>query len=111
LPHTFSKLYLKTGNCTLCSSPSFSWNSRLTILRHSVVTTVRSQEKADKIAEAYPNVGKDKLDFAIVEDIAVEGAFEDAVKSDPPFEAVVCTFEQVWIMDEMLISLCIASYC
>jgi len=51
---------------------------------------VRSQEKADKIKEAYPNVGKDKLDFAIVKDIAIEGAFEDAVKSDPPFEAVVC---------------------
>jgi hypothetical protein len=51
---------------------------------------VRSQAKADKIKEAFPDVGKDKLDFAIVEDIAVEGAFEDAVKSDPPFEAVVC---------------------
>lgn len=29
---------------------------------------------------------KDKLDFAIVEDIAKEGAFDEAVKSDPPFE-------------------------
>lgn len=58
-------------------------------LSYSVVTTVRSQEKADKIKEGHPNVGKDKLDFAIVKDIAVEGAFEDAVKSDPPFEAVV----------------------
>jgi uncharacterized protein YbjT (DUF2867 family) len=36
---------------------------------HSVVTTVRSQEKADKIKEAHPGVPKDKLDFAIVEDI------------------------------------------
>ncbi|EON64887.1 dihydroflavonol-4-reductase [Coniosporium apollinis CBS 100218] len=58
---------------------------------HSVVTTVRSQDKANKIAEAHPNVGKDKLDFAIVEDIAIEGAFDDAVKSDPPFEAVIHT--------------------
>jgi len=58
---------------------------------HSVVTTVRSQEKADKIKEAYPDAGKDKLDFAIVEDIAQEGAFEEAVVSDPPFEVVLHT--------------------
>jgi len=58
---------------------------------HSVVTTVRSQEKANKIREAHSNVGKDRLDFAIVEDIAQEGAFEEAVKSDPPFEAVLHT--------------------
>lgn len=43
-----------------------------TLLRHghSVVTTVRSQAKADKIKEAYPDTPKSKLDFAIVEDIA-----------------------------------------
>lgn len=58
---------------------------------HSVVTTVRTQEKADKIKEAHPKVGKDKLDFAIVEDIAQEGAFDKAVVSDPPFEAVIHT--------------------
>jgi len=58
---------------------------------HSVVTTVRSQEKADKIKEAHPDVPKDKLDFAIVEDIAKEDAFDEAVKSDPPFEAVIHT--------------------
>lgn len=55
------------------------------------MTTVRSQEKADKIKEAHPGLGKDKLDFAIVEDIAVEGAFEKAVVSDPPFEVVIHT--------------------
>jgi len=58
---------------------------------HSVVTTVRSQSKADKIKEAHPDTPKDKLDFAIVEDIAQEGAFDEAVKSDPPFEAVIHT--------------------
>lgn len=52
---------------------------------------MRSQSKADKIKEAHPNCGKDKLDFAIVEDIAQEGAFDQAIKSDPPFEAVVHT--------------------
>ncbi|KAK5132806.1 hypothetical protein LTR08_008607 [Meristemomyces frigidus] len=58
---------------------------------HSVVTTVRSQEKADKVAEAHKEYKKDKLDFAIVEDIAQEGAFDQAVVSDPPFEAVIHT--------------------
>ncbi|GAB7350522.1 hypothetical protein MBLNU459_g1112t1 [Dothideomycetes sp. NU459] len=57
---------------------------------HSVVTTVRSQEKANKIKEAHPEAGK-QLSFAIVEDIAQEGAFDEAVKSDPPFEAVIHT--------------------
>jgi len=58
---------------------------------HSVVTTVRSQEKANKIKEAHPKYGKDKLDFAIVEDIAQEGAFDKAVISEPPFETVIHT--------------------
>lgn len=57
---------------------------------HSVVTTVRTQEKADKIKEQYPKAG-DKLSFAIVPDIAQPGAFDEAVKSDPPFEAVLHT--------------------
>lgn len=58
---------------------------------HRVVTTVRSQEKADKIKQAHSSYGKDKLDFAIVEDIAKEGAFDKAVISDPPFDAVIHT--------------------
>lgn len=37
---------------------------------HSVVTTVRSQDKAQKIKDAHPKYGRDKLNFAIVEDIA-----------------------------------------
>ncbi|KAB8339018.1 hypothetical protein FH972_021957 [Carpinus fangiana] len=58
---------------------------------HSVVTTVRTQEKANKIKEAYPDTPKDKLDFALVEDIAQPGAFDKAVISEPPFEAVLHT--------------------
>ena len=57
---------------------------------HSVITTVRSQAKADKIREAYPKTPKEKLDFVLVEDIAQEGAFDDAVKIDG-LEAVVHT--------------------
>ncbi|OJD28432.1 hypothetical protein ACJ73_00147 [Blastomyces percursus] len=58
---------------------------------HSVVTTVRSEEKARKIRDSHPNVPKDKLDFAIVEDIAKLDAFDKAVISDPPFETVIHT--------------------
>ncbi|EMC92843.1 hypothetical protein BAUCODRAFT_37757 [Baudoinia panamericana UAMH 10762] len=58
---------------------------------HSVVTTVRSSSKGQKILDNHKSYNKDKLNFVIVEDIAKEGAFDDAVKSDPPFEAVVHT--------------------
>jgi len=47
---------------------------------HEVITSVRSQSKADKIKSAHPNVPSSKLSFAIVEDIAVPGAFNDALK-------------------------------
>jgi len=58
---------------------------------HSVVFTVRSHEKGKKILSNHPSVSQDKLSYVIVEDIAKEGAFEEAVKSDPPFEAVLHT--------------------
>ncbi|RAH64723.1 SDR family oxidoreductase [Aspergillus aculeatinus CBS 121060] len=58
---------------------------------HSVVTTVRSQNKADAIQKAHPDVNQDRLSFAIVEDIAQPNAFDRAVVSDPPFEAVIHT--------------------
>jgi len=59
---------------------------------HSVVTTVRTQEKADKIKEEYQSYAdKGQLSFAIVPDIAQSDAFEKAVISDPPFEAVLHT--------------------
>lgn len=64
-----------------------------TLLRrgYSVVTTVRSNEKADRIRAVHPNIGKERLDFVIVEDIARDRAFDEAVVSDPPFEAVIHT--------------------
>jgi len=61
---------------------------------HSVVTTVRSQEKVEKIKAAHPNVPASKLDFRIVEDIAKEGAFDEAVKIDG-LEAVIHTASPV----------------
>ncbi|KAH6717902.1 putative NADPH-dependent methylglyoxal reductase GRP2 [Leptodontidium sp. MPI-SDFR-AT-0119] len=56
---------------------------------HTVITTVRSQAKADKIQSAHPTAGA-ALSFKIVEDIAVEGAFDEAVKIDG-LEAVIHT--------------------
>lgn len=56
-----------------------------------MVTTVRSQEKADAIKKVYPDLGRDRLDFAIVSDMAQAHAFDAALVSDPPFEAVIHT--------------------
>ncbi|KAF2016276.1 NAD(P)-binding protein [Aaosphaeria arxii CBS 175.79] len=59
---------------------------------YSVVTTVRSQDKADKIKASYQsNYDNGQLDFAIVQDIAQLGAFDQAVVSEPPFDVVVHT--------------------
>ncbi|KAL8716550.1 MAG: hypothetical protein Q9225_006131, partial [Loekoesia sp. 1 TL-2023] len=58
---------------------------------HSVVTTVRSEAKAQMLKDTFPQYGKDKLDFAYVADIAQEGAFDEAVNSEPPFEWVIHT--------------------
>lgn len=77
----------RVGHC-LCRTHQSPFSQSTS---HSVVTTARSQDKANKIKEAHPSYGKDKLDFSIVEDIAQEGAFDQAVKSDPPFEAVIHT--------------------
>ena len=57
-----------------------------------MVTTVRSQEKADRIQSAFSQyVDSNSLSFAIVPDIAAAGAFDAAVVSDPPFDLVLHT--------------------
>ena len=58
---------------------------------HSVVTSVRSESKAQLLKKAFPNASKEQLDFVFVQDVAQEGAFDEAVKSDPPFEWVIHT--------------------
>jgi len=58
---------------------------------HDVVFTVRSDEKGQKILNNHPGTPSSKLSYVIVRDIAQEGAFDEAVKSDPPFDAVVHT--------------------
>lgn len=58
---------------------------------HDVVFTVRSDEKGQKILNNHPGTPSSKLSYVIVRDIAQEGAFDEAVKSDPPFDAVLHT--------------------
>lgn len=56
----------------------------------SVRGVVRSQSKADGVRNDHPQAG-DSLDFAIVEDITTPNAFEEALQSIPPFDAVIHT--------------------
>jgi nucleoside-diphosphate-sugar epimerase len=58
---------------------------------HSVVTTVRSTEKGDKILEAHRSHSNNTLSYTIVSDMSQPGAFDSAVVSSPPFEAVIHT--------------------
>ncbi|KAJ4516479.1 methylglyoxal reductase (NADPH-dependent) gre2 [Exophiala dermatitidis] len=58
---------------------------------HSVVFTVRSDEKGQKILQNHSGTPSSQLSYVIVKDISEEGAFDEAVKSDPPFEAVLHT--------------------
>ncbi|KAH7320977.1 hypothetical protein B0I35DRAFT_407994 [Stachybotrys elegans] len=48
---------------------------------HTVVTTVRSEDKAQKIRSAYPDKA-DRLEVVIVPDIAKEDAFDEVAKTD-----------------------------
>lgn len=43
---------------------------------HSVVTTVRSQKKAEQIKASHPGISKENLDFVIVPDVsALDGSY------------------------------------
>lgn len=75
----------------LCPIWCFQWASELKQPSHSVVTTVRSTSKAEGIRKAHPDYGTDKLDFVVVPDVSQIDAFDKAVISDPPFEAVIHT--------------------
>ncbi|KAJ5915952.1 hypothetical protein N7454_010859 [Penicillium verhagenii] len=55
------------------------------------VVTVRSEEKGKRILDAHPHTPKEKLSFVIVKDVAEDGAFDEAVKSNPPFDYVLHT--------------------
>lgn len=57
---------------------------------HKVVTTVRSEDKAQKIREAYSSKAKGDLEVVIVPDIAQPDAFDEVVKI-PGIEVVLHT--------------------
>ncbi|KAJ5814349.1 uncharacterized protein N7503_001099 [Penicillium pulvis] len=63
------------------------------LLQHGfdTVVTVRSEEKAKRILDAHPDTPKEKLSYVIVKDVAQDGAFDEAVKSNPPFDYVLHT--------------------
>ncbi|KGO76949.1 NAD-dependent epimerase/dehydratase [Penicillium italicum] len=63
------------------------------LLQHGfdTVVTVRSEEKGKRIIEAHPDVSNEKLSYVIVNDVAEDGAFDEAVKSNPPFDYVLHT--------------------
>jgi nucleoside-diphosphate-sugar epimerase len=56
----------------------------------SVRSIVRSQAKAEQVLSDFPNYGS-RLDFGIVPDITTPGAFDEVVKSTPPFDIVIHT--------------------
>jgi nucleoside-diphosphate-sugar epimerase len=58
---------------------------------HAVVATVRSQAKADRLRQTRQKISEDMLNFVLVEDVARSDAFDKAVVSDPPFDAVIHT--------------------
>lgn len=70
--------------------------------RHKVVTTVRSHDKGKKILDAHSGVPSEALSYVIVGDIAQEGAFDEPVESEPPFDAVVHTASHTDPVKELL---------
>jgi len=67
---------------------------------HKVVTTVRSEDKAQRIRDAHSDLGDSTLKVVIVPDIAQEDAFDEVVK-EPGLEVVLHTaspFHYNWCM-------------
>lgn len=58
---------------------------------HSVVTSVRTEEKGQALKKLFSNAKKGKLDYVIVKNVAVEGAFDNVIESNRPFEIVIHT--------------------
>ncbi|KAJ5172596.1 hypothetical protein N7492_005189 [Penicillium capsulatum] len=63
------------------------------LLQHGfdTVVTVRSEEKGRHILNAHPDAPKEKLSYVIVKDVAEDGAFDQAVQSNPAFDYVLHT--------------------
>jgi nucleoside-diphosphate-sugar epimerase len=61
------------------------------VRRQSVVTTVRSHEKAEQIRERHPYASTTQLGVIIVPDFISAGAFDECFKSDASFDVVMHT--------------------
>jgi len=51
--------------------------------KHSIRAVVRSQSKVDDVKALFPEASEKQLDFAIVPDMTISGAFDDALNSEP----------------------------
>ncbi|KAK0723512.1 hypothetical protein B0T26DRAFT_853163 [Lasiosphaeria miniovina] len=58
---------------------------------YDVVVTVRSEEKGRRIEKSIDNALGVRVSFVVVENISDDGAFDEAVQADPPFDYVVHT--------------------
>ncbi|KAI2605445.1 ketoreductase [Hypoxylon fragiforme] len=56
-----------------------------------VITTARSEEKGRRIIESAKPAQQSNISFAIVEDVAKEGAFDTLLTSDPTIDYVIHT--------------------
>ncbi|KXX76618.1 putative NADPH-dependent methylglyoxal reductase GRP2 [Madurella mycetomatis] len=63
------------------------------LLEHGfeVVVTARSEDKGQRIVQSIDEAMRKRVSYVVVEDVAKEGAFDEAVKSDPPLDYVVHT--------------------
>jgi nucleoside-diphosphate-sugar epimerase len=57
----------------------------------SVRGVVRTATKASQVKADFPSVPSSQLELFVVPDMTVAGAFDEAVKSNPPFSAVIHT--------------------
>ncbi|KAB8300161.1 hypothetical protein EYC80_000388 [Monilinia laxa] len=57
---------------------------------HYVRAIIRSESKAQQVSADFPAY-QTHLDFGIVPDITTPGAFDEVIKSDPPFDIVIHT--------------------
>ncbi|KAL7621714.1 methylglyoxal reductase (NADPH-dependent) gre2 [Parahypoxylon ruwenzoriense] len=56
-----------------------------------VVVTARSDEKGDRIVESAKPTQQGRLSYAVVKDVAKDGAFDDTLRTEPAFDYVVHT--------------------
>ncbi|KAK7179759.1 hypothetical protein DPSP01_003236 [Paraphaeosphaeria sporulosa] len=58
---------------------------------HFIRAVVRSQSKAEDVQSIFPNASPSRLEFVVVPDMTAHGAFDEALKSELPFDIVMHT--------------------